>query len=182
MPILICDPKEPERISEALKLVAILVRGDRAEMAKFPLCGEWNNPGYYEALQATAAHDKLVWMIVAREQWLELAFEQWEAWVEAHATKLPEILDVRKQVPREEVDGADYNLVTQYLNPGWVLESHKLTDQFLAVLMKFPHGEGTPNRDEIVSFLRRRTGCGRQHDPHRNELAFKLLMKHYGLD
>ena len=181
MPILLCDPNEPERISEALKLVAILVRGDRAEMAKFPLCGTHRSPGYYQALQATAAHGDLYWMIVAREQWLELIIEKWGAWTEANATKLPEILDFRKQVPRDEVDGADYSLVTQYLNPAHVLESHKLVDQFLAVLIKFPHGEGTPNREEVVGFLRRRTGCSRQHDPHRNELAFKLLLAHYGL-
>src|SRR3989344_1158234 len=182
MPILICDPKEPERISEALKLIAILVRGERAEMAKFPLCAKRGDQGYYEALQATAAHGDLYWMIVAREQWLELAIEKWGAWAEANAAKLPEIVDVTKQVPREEVDGADYNLIDRYLNPSWVLESHKLTDQFLAVLMKFPHGEGTPNRKEVVDFLQRRTGCSPQHDPHRNELAFKLLLKHYGLD
>ena len=183
MPLIICDVKAPERLAEALKLVAILARGDRAEIGKFPLCAkrQFDDRGYYQALQATAAHENLYWMIVAREQWLELAIEKWEEWADANAARLPEIFDVTTQVPRDEVDGAGYNLVTQYLNPAWVLESHKLADLFLAVLTKFPHGEGTPNRQEIISLLQRRTGCRRQHDPHRNELAFNLLMKHYGL-
>ncbi len=171
--------KELSEFKKAIEKAELLLSGTKDQILVPDLYHGYVNE--LNTLQAVGARND--WARRARVKWLELGLEAWEAWVpKARHTNLPPIQ--AGEFPSSEVLHMDWKVLDFYLTVSWVgTDCNRLIDRFLKSLkdLYLANDDRVEIAGAMDHLITRRTGCSRDGDPHRDELARKLLMQYYGL-
>lgn len=179
---LLLSTKFPAAFKQALEITMSLIGMSLSQINNPPYPLEGEGETYEAALNVVQSALKEEWVLAARRNWLKMAILKWETFTNLHVSE-GDLNQISWVLAGEEI-GVRVLTIESYLTVGHLGgDCKRLMDRFLKVLSLW-HQQGRHResvRGVMVQLLKRRTGNERENDPHRDSLAFELLMEHYGL-
>ncbi|MDP3793952.1 MAG: hypothetical protein Q8R07_04345 [Candidatus Uhrbacteria bacterium] len=175
-----------------LALVKQFLAASPDERASFPLTNERTGDGtLHEALDAVQrVMCREHWVLKARALWLEEGLAAWEklfdqAEADSWQGDFGERFWQEPSVFTSRTRWMTSQIFDTYLTIGFLGSDYaSLSDRWLGLLHRRILGVPGDKKTKfsLAMMVRKRTGCWRENDPHRDELACRLMLKNYGID
>ncbi|MFA6099367.1 MAG: hypothetical protein WC750_00635 [Patescibacteria group bacterium] len=178
----------PAELIRTLEVVRLLIDGTEEEVAKVLGDGQ----SFQDALNnAQLACPKVDWVRQARVSWLSRGMYAWEQ----ELTRLQEV-GISLACHRSPhyfaphyFDSSpsglmDHQTFVAFITVGYLgVDCNSVMDRYLELLRRVSIMTGNVFwRSEMAHLIKRRTGCWRDDDPHRDEVACRALFREYGME